>query len=141
MEQDKTGSGGQLRKSGDITRTRPSQHHAQSRYFSLQSTLPAIRVATPKPPSMRTKMLSCCFRSSLPTRTQLSCSQRFGSSIAGQDRENLVILGSGWGGYNLLKSIDKAKYNVTLIRFGGFQLSSSKHGVTLPTLAQDHILI
>ncbi|KAF8323703.1 NDE1, mitochondrial external NADH dehydrogenase [Clavulina sp. PMI_390] len=36
-------------------------------------------------------------------------------STTKRPKEKLVILGSGWGGFNILKRVDKSKYDVTLI--------------------------
>ncbi|ETW77361.1 hypothetical protein HETIRDRAFT_65511 [Heterobasidion irregulare TC 32-1] len=38
----------------------------------------------------------------------------FSSSVP-RNKENLVVLGSGWGGYEVLKNVDKKRWNVTLI--------------------------
>jgi NADH dehydrogenase len=40
----------------------------------------------------------------------------FASLAVPQVKDRLVILGSGWGGFNILKRVDKTKYDVTLIR-------------------------
>lgn len=56
---------------------------------------------------------------SLPVRhLRLPRALRRAFSTPASTKENLVILGSGWGGYNVLNSINKDKYNVTLIRLG-----------------------
>eukprot|EP01090_Pellita_catalonica_P018821 TRINITY_DN619_c0_g1_i2.p1 TRINITY_DN619_c0_g1~~TRINITY_DN619_c0_g1_i2.p1 ORF type:complete len:440 (-),score=51.04 TRINITY_DN619_c0_g1_i2:459-1778(-) len=44
------------------------------------------------------------------------CVRRFGTSIPrGREREKVLVLGSGWGGYRVAKDLDKARYDVTLI--------------------------
>ncbi|CCM05611.1 uncharacterized protein FIBRA_07840 [Fibroporia radiculosa] len=40
--------------------------------------------------------------------------RNFGASAIRQE-QHLVILGSGWGGYELLRSIDKKRWNVTVV--------------------------
>ncbi|KII91687.1 hypothetical protein PLICRDRAFT_38509 [Plicaturopsis crispa FD-325 SS-3] len=37
------------------------------------------------------------------------------SSSAPRSKQRLVILGSGWGGYEVLRGIDKSRYNVTIV--------------------------
>ncbi|KAF7439955.1 hypothetical protein PC9H_000292 [Pleurotus ostreatus] len=41
-------------------------------------------------------------------------SRAFSSSLP-RNKERLVILGSGWGGYEVLRAIDKERWNVTMI--------------------------
>lgn len=43
------------------------------------------------------------------------------------DRERLIILGSGWGGYNLARAVDQDRYDVRII-------SPSNHFVFTPLL-------
>ncbi|EIM87464.1 FAD/NAD-P-binding domain-containing protein [Stereum hirsutum FP-91666 SS1] len=40
--------------------------------------------------------------------------RNFSASVA-RNKQNLVILGSGWGGYEVLRKVDKKRWNVTLI--------------------------
>ncbi|GAA6017024.1 hypothetical protein JCM10207_001460 [Rhodosporidiobolus poonsookiae] len=42
-------------------------------------------------------------------------SSRLFSSSAPWSKQKLVILGSGWGGYEVLRKVDKARYDVTVI--------------------------
>jgi len=51
-------------------------------------------------------------------RRPLGARQLFGNRPANlplHERENLVILGCGWGGTELLRNIDHTKYNVTMV--------------------------
>ncbi|KAK6192799.1 hypothetical protein SNE40_004210 [Patella caerulea] len=54
--------------------------------------------------------------------------QRFSTSKVIQDRQKLVILGTGWGGYSVLKNIDKKKYDVIVV-------SPRNHFLFTPLLA------
>ena len=48
-------------------------------------------------------------RSRIPLRTQRGLARRSVWS-SGQHKERLVILGSGWGGYGLLRGVDRSRY-------------------------------
>ncbi|KAF8452645.1 NDE1, mitochondrial external NADH dehydrogenase [Boletus edulis BED1] len=54
-------------------------------------------------------------------RSSVRCSSypthvvRMFSSSASRSKQRLVILGSGWGGYEVLRGIDKKRWNVTII--------------------------
>ncbi|KAF0852962.1 mitochondrial rotenone-insensitive NADH dehydrogenase (NDE2 external NADH dehydrogenase) [Andalucia godoyi] len=65
-------------------------------------------------------------------RLHLRISQRcFGSAVstaAGKTKEKIVILGSGWGGYQLLRKLDLSKYDVTVV-------SPRNHFLFTPLLA------
>ncbi len=43
-----------------------------------------------------------------------SATRNFSSTVA-RGKERVVILGSGWGGYGLLRGIDKERYGMGLI--------------------------
>ncbi|GJE86310.1 NADH dehydrogenase-like protein [Phanerochaete sordida] len=45
----------------------------------------------------------------------LASSARSFSASARRDAQRLVILGSGWGGYEVLRGVDKKKWNVTVV--------------------------
>ncbi|GEM10142.1 NADH dehydrogenase [Rhodotorula toruloides] len=47
--------------------------------------------------------------------TSPASSIRLFSSSSRWDKQKLVILGSGWGGYELLRKVDKKRYDVTVI--------------------------
>lgn len=44
-----------------------------------------------------------------------SPSWRHFSSTSRRDQQRLVVLGSGWGGYEILRGIDKKRWNVTIV--------------------------
>ncbi|KAJ6481786.1 NDE1, mitochondrial external NADH dehydrogenase [Mycena sanguinolenta] len=46
--------------------------------------------------------------------TQKSTSRNFASSSR-QHKEHLLIVGSGWGGYGVLRGVDKKRYDVTIV--------------------------
>ncbi|KZV67825.1 hypothetical protein PENSPDRAFT_40618 [Peniophora sp. CONT] len=50
----------------------------------------------------------------LPAHAGVSASRAFSSSAPAR-AEKLVILGSGWGGYEVLRRVDKKRYDVTVI--------------------------
>ncbi|THV05715.1 FAD/NAD(P)-binding domain-containing protein [Dendrothele bispora CBS 962.96] len=54
-------------------------------------------------------------RSSFTKITQVERVVRHFSSTTRRERERLVILGSGWGGYEVLRKIDKKRWNVTMV--------------------------
>ncbi|KAH8112294.1 FAD/NAD-binding domain-containing protein [Phellopilus nigrolimitatus] len=54
------------------------------------------------------------------TRTRLSLTRQpqvraFSASAARATKQRLVILGSGWGGYEVLRGVDKKRWDVTII--------------------------
>ncbi|KAF9238109.1 FAD/NAD(P)-binding domain-containing protein [Melanogaster broomeanus] len=48
------------------------------------------------------------------SRWSLQAARMFSSSSS-RSKQRLVILGSGWGGYEVLRSIDKKRWNVTVV--------------------------
>ena len=46
----------------------------------------------------------------------LSSSWRNFSSSVRRDQQRLVILGSGWGGYEVLRGIDKKRWSMSISR-------------------------
>ncbi|KAG1732120.1 NDE1, mitochondrial external NADH dehydrogenase [Suillus lakei] len=50
----------------------------------------------------------------LPARSSGAAARTFTSS-APRSKQRLVILGSGWGGYEILRAIDKKRWNVTMV--------------------------
>ncbi|GAA5879105.1 hypothetical protein JCM16303_001300 [Sporobolomyces ruberrimus] len=64
---------------------------------------------------------------SFPSILNLAQQRGFSSSQA-WDKQRLVILGSGWGGYEVLRKVDKTRYDVTVI-------SPSSHFAFTPLLA------
>ncbi|KAJ8508525.1 hypothetical protein ONZ45_g9217 [Pleurotus djamor] len=57
---------------------------------------------------------SSVLRLAFNRNTLLRSSRNFSSSIS-RGKERLVILGSGWGGYEVLRAVDKKRWNVTMI--------------------------
>ncbi|KAJ3477470.1 hypothetical protein NLI96_g10440 [Meripilus lineatus] len=47
--------------------------------------------------------------------TRVRCYSRGFSASAAREKPRLVILGSGWGGYEVLRSVDKKRWDVTMI--------------------------
>ena len=45
------------------------------------------------------------------------CHHAFSATCARDMKERAVILGSGWSGFNILKHINKQKYDITMIRY------------------------
>lgn len=54
------------------------------------------------------------------SRTLRAVRARHFSSSSASLKERLAILGSGWGGYRVLQSIDKRRYDVTVISPAGY---------------------
>ncbi|KAJ8596882.1 NDE1, mitochondrial external NADH dehydrogenase [Rhizopogon salebrosus TDB-379] len=50
----------------------------------------------------------------LPAKRLVTAARTFASS-APRSKQRLVILGSGWGGYEILRGIDKKRWNVTIV--------------------------
>ncbi|GAA6063471.1 hypothetical protein JCM10212_006333 [Sporobolomyces blumeae] len=63
----------------------------------------------------------------LPSSRVVASSRSF-SSTSALGKQRLVILGSGWGGYELLRKVDKNRYDVTVV-------SPSSHFAFTPLLA------
>ncbi|GAA5934539.1 uncharacterized protein JCM15063_004609 [Sporobolomyces koalae] len=65
-----------------------------------------------------------------PTRRTAAASlaQRGFASSASWEKQRLVILGSGWGGYETLRKVDKSRYDVTVV-------SPTSHFAFTPLLA------
>ncbi|KAJ7594262.1 NDE1, mitochondrial external NADH dehydrogenase [Mycena floridula] len=60
---------------------------------------------------------------------------RLFSSSASRGKERLVILGSGWGGYNLLQGVDKRRWDVTILApRGHFNFTPLLAGCAVGTL-------
>lgn len=49
-----------------------------------------------------------------PAKSSVTAARTFTSS-APRSKQRLVILGSGWGGYEILRAIDKKRWNVTMV--------------------------
>ncbi|KAG1742979.1 FAD/NAD(P)-binding domain-containing protein [Suillus occidentalis] len=49
-----------------------------------------------------------------PAKPSVTAARTFTSS-APRSKQRLVILGSGWGGYEILRAIDKKRWNVTMV--------------------------
>ncbi|KAF8843478.1 NDE1, mitochondrial external NADH dehydrogenase [Paxillus ammoniavirescens] len=63
---------------------------------------------------VRSSASSMSFTSPRHPRCSLQAARMFSSSSS-RSKQRLVILGSGWGGYEVLRSVDKKRWNVTVV--------------------------
>ncbi|KAF8964751.1 pyridine nucleotide-disulfide oxidoreductase-domain-containing protein [Flammula alnicola] len=56
-----------------------------------------------------------CRNSKLSSPSRVLPFTRYFSSSSPRSKQRVVILGSGWGGYNVLRGINKRDYNVTVV--------------------------
>ncbi|TFY57744.1 hypothetical protein EVJ58_g6847 [Rhodofomes roseus] len=50
-----------------------------------------------------------------PRTTAAALARRNFNASAARSQQHLVILGSGWGGYELLRGIDKKRWHITIV--------------------------
>ncbi|KAF5365327.1 hypothetical protein D9758_005414 [Tetrapyrgos nigripes] len=64
---------------------------------------------------LRASSTKCFSKPQMSSLTTLAERVRNFSSSSRREQQRLVILGSGWGGYEILRKVDKKRWNVTMI--------------------------